>query len=508
MSDLLRATGLVSGMDTDSIVQQLVQKYQDKVDKATKAQKAIEYKQKVWKDTNTKLYTFYTKSLSKMKLQSTYGKMKSESSNKALTVESNSNAIEGTSVVKIKSQAKAGYITGAKLPEIEKDGEKSAVQEKTLVSELGLSADTYQFNGVEIEIDDTTTVAGLADKLSKAGVKASFDEKQGRFYIGAKKTGVENDFDLSEDKTSKELLKAIGMKNIKEYVPGSDQLAADDEAVRIAAADAEIHVNGIRYVSDSNTFSINGMTMTVTGQTDEEITVTNQRDNSGVYDAIKSFFKEYNDIMNEMSKLYNAKKEKYEPLTDEEKSALNEEEQKKWEEKLNETALSKDEHLSRVMLSIRSVMNEGVEMADGSKMYLSHFGIKTLNYFKAQDNEKYAYHIDGNADDEDTMANKDALSKAIAENPDQVCEFFTKLADNLYKKLTKEMESTEYSSIYKVYNDKQLDKDYKNYNKIIKNLQKQMEDAEDRYYKQFSKMEVALSKINSKQASLSQYFGA
>ena len=62
-----------------------------------------------------------------MKLQSTYGKMKSESSNKALTVESNSNAIEGTSVVKIKSQAKAGYITGAKLPEIDKDGEKEKV---------------------------------------------------------------------------------------------------------------------------------------------------------------------------------------------------------------------------------------------------------------------------------------------------------------------------------------------------------------------------------------------
>ena len=46
-------------------------------------------------------------------------------------------------------------------------------------------------------------------------------------------------------------------------------------------------------------------------------------------------------------------------------------------------------------------------------------------------------------------------------------EFFTKLSKKMYNTLTTEMKSTEYSSMYKIYNDKQLASFDKNYDKEI-----------------------------------------
>ena len=44
--------------------------------------------------------------------------------------------------------------------------------------------------------------------------------------------------------------------------------------------------------------------------------------------------------------------------------------------------------------------------------------------------------------------------------------------------------------------------------KKIKKQEKKLQDLEDRYYKQFSAMEKAMSELNSKQSSLSGLFGS
>ena len=45
----MRLTGLMSGMDTDSLIQELVASRKTKVDEAVKAQKKLEVKQEAWK---------------------------------------------------------------------------------------------------------------------------------------------------------------------------------------------------------------------------------------------------------------------------------------------------------------------------------------------------------------------------------------------------------------------------------------------------------------------------
>ena len=275
-------------------------------------------------------------------------------------------------------------------------------------------------------------------------------------------------------------------------------------------SDAEIKLNGAKFTSADNTFEINGLTITVNGTTEvgKPVTLTTGDDTAGIYDMIKNFFKEYNELIIEMDSLYNAASSKgYEPLTDEEKDAMSEKEIEKWEEKIKDSLLRKDSTLNSVTTAMKQIMLQGVKMSDGSRVYLSDFGINTLGYFAAKDNEKGAYHIDGDPDDSNTSTNADKLKTAIANDPNRVTEFFATLSRNLSSKLNDLMKRTEYSSIYTLYDDKLMKNEYSDYTTKIKKQEQLISDYENRYYKKFSNMEKALSKINSVQSSLAGYLG-
>ena len=54
----MRMTGMMSGMDTESIIQELVAARRKKVDVKKKEQTRINWKQEIWKELNTKLKGF------------------------------------------------------------------------------------------------------------------------------------------------------------------------------------------------------------------------------------------------------------------------------------------------------------------------------------------------------------------------------------------------------------------------------------------------------------------
>ena len=290
----------------------------------------------------------------------------------------------------------------------------------------------------------------------------------------------------------------------------ADEIAAGKAANKIKGQDAEIELNDATFTSTTNTFEINGLTMTIHKETkDEEITLTTEQDTSGIYDTIKNFIKKYSELINEMDKLYNAESaSKYEPLTKEEKDALSDTEVEEWEKKIKESLLRRDTTLSSVSSALKTVMLQtSIPGKGGTTISLSYFGIETLGYFKAKDNEKSAYHINGDPDDSDVKNYEDKLKKAIATEPDTVISFFKKLANNLYDTLEDKMAKTDYSSSFTVYNDKQMALELKEYDSKIATEQKKLNDYIDRWYEKFSQMEVAMGKLNSQQSSISSLFG-
>ncbi|MBO5095143.1 MAG: flagellar filament capping protein FliD [Lachnospiraceae bacterium] len=291
-------------------------------------------------------------------------------------------------------------------------------------------------------------------------------------------------------------------------------------AVRILGQDALISLNGAEFTSDTNNFTINGLTITansvsaITGQDAEgndiyaETSINTAEDVDAIYDMIKGFLKEYNDLIKEMDTLYNADSSKgYEPLTDDEKDAMSDTEIEKWEQKIKDSLLRRDSDLGTLINTFKETML-GSYTVNGKKYSLSSFGISTLGYFKSADNERGVYHIDGDADDSSTSGNTDKLKAMIASDPDAVKGFFTQLVGDLQSKVNDIMTHTDYRSVYHVYDDKRLQTEYDDYTKKIKEQETKLQDLEDRYYKQFSSMETALSKLNSQQSYISSLFGS
>lgn len=641
----IRLSGLNSGLDTDSIVQELVSAYRTKQDKYTKAQTKLSWKQESWKDMNTKIYNFYSKTLSNMRRVGNFNKKTTTVSDETKAkVTAGAGVVNGTQTLEVKRLATAGYLTGGKI----KQAYGGQITNDTSLSALGVKSGNLTFDvGGErktIFVNATDTVADLTKALGEKGISANFDVTQQRFILSSKTTGVGNDFsfvvnegdtaafnmlnslglateenfeaaggdyafssngmisgsskfnglDLDSTSPSNDLnnllalsykiptgtmkfnvggvektitvdenstwnslindFDAAGMKleydsakggfnlsskngtDAVELVAGKGPDGKPDDSFKVAdslglatkkdyqdagavetsslnlatkqdATNAQIILNGALFEGESNDFSINGLNITATGVSNGAMTITTSTDVDGVYDMIKSFFKEYNELMNSMESAYNAPAAKgYEPLTDDEKEAMSEKEIEKWETKIKDSILRRDETLRSVMSNMSMNMAKVFEV-DGKKYSLASFGIKTAGYFNAAENESYAYHIDHDEDDAVSSGNDDKLRKMIAEDPDGVASFFTQLANTVYDGLHEKMQATSSSSIYKVYNDKQMQDEYDEYTKTIKKWEEKLQAMEDAYYKKFAAMETALGKLQSQTNSLSSLFG-
>ena len=500
----MRLTGIYSGLDTESIIQELVAVKRTKVDSAKKEQTKLQWKQDKWKELNTKLLNLYNKTVANMRFTNDYAKKTTISSNEnAVSVLTGDNAMDGVQSMKVNNLAKTAYMTGGELG--------GNVKSSTKMSELGITGDTLsvEIGGTTktIELTGDTTVGAVVEKLRNMGLNANFDAGNQRFFIGASKSGEDFNFEISAGNDA--TLKALGL-----YVPTDAELknmtTAEKQkyASKIDGESAEIELNGAIFTSNSNVFDINGLTITCKAETSETITLTTQNDTDGIYDMVKNFIKEYNSVINEMDKLYNADAAKgYEPLTDEERDEMSESEIEKWETKIKDSLLRRDSTVNTIASSLKQIMLSGVEV-DGQQMYLSNFGISTLSYFNAAENERSAYHIDGDADDANTSGNTDKLKAMIASDPDKVADFFSQLSQKLYSKLGELSKSVEgYSSFNSFYADKKMKEEYSDYTSKIKDLEQKLTDYEDQWYAKFAAMETAMAKMQSNVSAVSGLLG-
>ena len=280
-------------------------------------------------------------------------------------------------------------------------------------------------------------------------------------------------------------------------------------ATKVSGQDAVIYLNDAQFKGSTNSFEINGLTITALNENapGESVTITTQDDTDGIYDMIKGFIKDYSELINEMDKLYNADKNSLEPLTDEEKESMSESEIEKWETKIKDALLRNDTSLSNISSALKDVMSSAFEV-NGEKMYLTSFGINALSWFESADNEKYALHIDGNPYDEKTAGNADKLKGMIASDPETVISFFTQLAKKLQEKMDENSSSVNgYRTYGSYYDDKKMKEEYNDYTSKIKELEDKLADYEDKWYAKFSKMETALAKMQSNTSAVTSLLG-
>ncbi len=646
----MRMTGLVSGMDTESMVKELVAASSTKVDKVKKQKQIIQWKQEAWQSLNTKLYDFYKNEVSALKQASSFKSKKATSSDETkVTVKASSAAANGSHRVSVKQLASSAYLTGinikkgngqyttyanasastkfedmtdelganlglkgqtitiksgnatvadltfvlggdgpdgvASIEELNKrlaetegykklkaaysDGEltftngsaskdadgntigeiytieagafgisgeldfkadeaagratvlstdldlryekkftSTDISSSTKLSDIGINVGTtFSINGKDFVVDKNTTISDFTTGLSKLGVSASFDEKQGRFYINSAETGKDNDFTLTSSDSS-----------------ALDILGLGAGATKVDAKDAIIDYNGVEYVGSSNTFDLNGLTIVARGVTgtydpatgaltnDTPVSIEAEADTDGMYNTIKNFVKKYNELIDEMNTLYNEKKPEYEPLTDEERSQLSDTQIEQWEKKAKQGLLRRDETINTLLSSMRSILNNAVTVTDKDgneqKMTLASLGIVTGDY-----SERGKLHILGDEEDSAYAAETNKLKEMLSSNPEIFSQVFvgdkenpgigTQLNDSLFKAMGR----TETSRSLTFYNDITLENELKAKEEDIDKWAEKLKALEDKYYDQFAAMESAMAQLQSQQSYISSLMG-
>lgn len=632
----MRLSGLMSGMDTESIVQQLVEARSSKVTKAKNEQTKLEWKQDIWKGLNTKLKSLQSK-LNDLRFTGGYAKKATKVSDSSIaSVITDGTAMNGVQTMEVNQLAKTAYLTGGKVSLKQGvTGEVTAMTQMRFLMDFDTDAEgkekarhmtVHKADGsqTDIQLTSDTTISDVLTQLKDAGLNANFDATQKRFFISSKEAGAENNFmltgdmegamknlgltaftngrkvnridglsgavtantglsslisfpggaskrlyvqkkdgstqylDLTFDMTVGEFTKKMkeqtgvdiafdereqkfffgnwddgtgyytgsGSQDVLTAIFGNAQVDQENsnkvwagiggfnnklyESSFISGQDAKIKLNGATFTSSNNVFDINGLTITAHAETEpgKSISLTTAQDTDGIYDMIKDFFKAYNEVINEIDKLYGADAAKdYEPLSDDEKKSMSESEIEKYENKIKDSLLRKDANLSTVASMMKSTLLKGAKV-NGITMYLSNFGIETLNYFNAPDGERNAYHIDGDTDDTNTSAKEDKLKKMIATDPDTVTAFFSQLTMNLYQAMDKQSKSVEgYRSFGSFYDDKKMKSDYDGYKSKITDLEKKLADYEDKWYSKFAKMETAMAKMQKNTSALTGLLG-
>ncbi len=586
----IRMTGLSSGLDTESIVAELMKAKSMKKTKIENKKTKLEWTQEKWKDLNTKLYALYTDKVSNMRLAASYNTKKASVSDSSVVgVTAKSNASNGSYSLQINSIATANSVTTAKL-QLADGVEGNKVTSKTKISELkdgnGLVGQeisiTYKGKNVSLDINEETTVGEYVSRLKAAGISASFDETQQRMFIMSGSSGEESNFtinvvsreedfardclrqtvsdydaleleerdkvdaliynvrNLEQDskayKDSVEELKAMATasgrgtnevvdKFINEYrestknTDESDRLkalgmtsimngeaagATPDGMALIKGTDSEIVLNGATLKGSDTTINVNGLAIELKGCTNgSTVSFSVSNDVDAVYDSIKSFITEYNSILDEMNKLYHAKSARgYDPLTDEEKESMTENQIELWEGKIKDSLFRSDSTLGGIIEAMKGAMMSSVEI-DGEKYSLASLGIMTSTDYT----EYGKLHIYGDKEDSTYADKEDKLKKLLESDPDFVTKLMTGVTANLHEAMQKKMSKTSLSSALTFYNDKHLENQKADYEKSIAQWDKRLKEIEDKYYKQFTAMEKAMAQMQSSQSSLASMLG-
>lgn len=272
------------------------------------------------------------------------------------------------------------------------------------------------------------------------------------------------------------------------------------------ASDASISFNGATLTSSTSTLSVSGLTLNILDVTPgSEVSISVSKDTSAIYDTVKDFISEYNEILKTMNSSYNAASARgYDVLTDEQKEAMTDSEVEKWEDKIKSSLLRRDDTLSSLMSSFRTNMMGGYTASDGKRYSLASLGISTSakNWY-----EGGLLHIKGDEDDTEFMDEENKLEEMLTKDPELVMEILNGLTGNLYSDLQKKMKATSMSSALTFYNDKEMNSQLSDYKKQIAKWDKKLAALEDRYYKQFTAMEKAMASLNSQQNYFSSMMG-
>lgn len=380
---------------------------------------------------------------------------------------------------------------------------------QTFKYDFGSKEDSDGYKGGK----DLTIKQVFSDISSKAGVNISYNSISRSFSIESKSTGKEVSLEGS-DVNGKFLTSLFG----------TNTLEAKGESAVVEFSDSEGNKNTFEF--SSNNFTLSGINFDIKSMPTEPIKVSVVSDTDKTVELVKGFVEDFNKIMDDLNtKTKERKNSKYKPLTEAQKDEMTEKEIELWEKKAKEGILGNESEIESFMYQLRSAVFTPVE---GIAVNLKDIGFDTSNDYREGGKIKF---------------DEEKFRKALANDPQMISDLFTKTSDSGYENydpnLTSEQRKAKnadqgiFRRINDVLNDfvrttrnsdgkkgifieiagisgdstlneNVISRAMEEYDKRIDTLNDLITRREERYYKQFTRMETALSKLQS-QSSIFSY---
>lgn len=515
----IRLSGLASGIDTETMIKQLMQAERAPVDRLSQKKQTLTWQRDAYREMNRGLLELRT-AASDMLLSKNYvAKAATSSDSSKIAVTANVSSVVGSiTIEKIGQLASAASVTvqgtlGQSSDTTLADSELFQVDGS---GKVNVQINSFAANGAAISetisLDSTQKLSDLISAIngkSSLGMSAVYNEITGKLVLTKTSTGKLNpdgaDITIRDANADTELV------NSQSPTLGKD------------GKNAEYTIGGQVLEQRTNTFTQNGLTITLNGASDTATTLNTKLDTQANFDSIKKFVDKYNDLIDKMNK--KVREEKYrdfQPLTDAQRKDLSEDEVKKWEEKAVSGVLKNDSFLRDGLTSFRGAISAKIDTGysyivdsktvklntmaqigitstsdfrDGGKLKLDETKLKKM----LEEHPEGVYKL-FTVDAPETVTNPDGTITKNLEGLDgfvrQIQGFATTMRDKISKVAGLD------GAIATTY---RLGKSLADLDKSMLTWNDKLKTKEDSYYRRFAAMEKAMSQANNQSATLANY---
>lgn len=488
----MRFAGLISGLDTESLVKELMNAERTPLVKLLQKKQLLEWQRDSYRDVNKLLKDFDTFIFDGIFRQSTFMKKTVSSSNEnAVTARAINSSANVSVQIQVEQLATSEvWVSGG-------DIAYTAGEARTLTFHVTKPGQT-EATEVTVEIGENDTLDDVIRKLNRSGlgVTVFYDEFNKNLVMTMNETGAGAKIELADQDTIDFMtneLKFTANGNVLQSIEGSGK-------------NAKFTINGYATERTSNVFTINGIEYTLKNVTDNPVTITTATDVDSIVDAVVQFVNEYNKLIDQLhAKITEPRYRNFPPLTDEQKEEMSEKQIELWEEKAKSGLLRNDTIISNGLNQMRLDIYTPVELADGTKLYLADFGITAVKDYSQRGK---------------LVIDEDKLREKIAEDPMKLYELFNSTGANsdhasmgiaqrlraTTKQVTLRIEERAGNST-RTNQQFVLGRNIIDIDKQIERMQERLKKIEERYWRQFTAMEQAIQRANMQSMFLFEQFG-
>lgn len=544
----IRLPGLATGMDTETMVKEMLTGEQNKIDKAKQKEQTLKWQQEIYREVindvkgfNDKYFSFTSKD--SILISSAWNTLAVNSSNPNVitaTGSAGANQVDYKfDVINLAQPPRAESSTSLNGKTIKKDSN---------LKDLGLSGETtfiFRYGDEDNEVSKPITIRtentykkeivpiqqvdadgkpmvdadGKPVYVQKVDVdgKPMVDADGNPIYetkeidvldqpadtietlvkkinnstsgeVKASYSEMTGKFTIESSKTGSDSSLKIVSQNGKDESEALDFLGFN--AKGFTGTNSEVLVTSGSFSKtleeQSNSFTIDGIKYNVHAEGTSEL--TSKQDVQPVVDKMKAFVEDYNKIMDKVyDTLIQKPNREYPPLTESQKKDMDEDEIKKWEEKAKKGLLRNDSDMRKFMDDMqKSIFGDNMQI-------LNEMGLKSHeNYNKrgqiSLDETKFIKALENNSDKVYDMLAKG--SSSVMENMKSTIGKYVGNSSSIFaKKAGLDKTASATNNFYSEQLKKQAD--------AIKELQRKMNNKENDLYKKFGLLESNMNKFNS-----------